>query len=135
MFTDILPDAHWCEITEGRDFFEWSERVDWMISNPPYTLTRAWFRHSYLFADDIVYLVPLRNIFSGYGFVKEIYEYGGIVEIRCYGTGGRLGFPMGNAVGAVHIRRGWAGPTTFSFWDSLTPVATQAQQAFDFEGD
>lgn len=119
-FHDLLPaGSPWCEIAEGVDFFDWHARADWIIGNPPYSLTRKWFRHSYDLADDLVYLVPLRNVFSGYGFIREIYEYGGIVEIRCYGTGNRLGFPMGNAVGAIHMRRGWDGPTTLSFFDPL----------------
>ena len=51
--------------------------------------------------------------------VREIHEFGGIREIRTYGTGGRLGFPMGNAVGAMHIQRGYRGETAFSFHDPI----------------
>lgn len=120
VFLDFLPHGSpWCEITEGVDFFEWTTPVDWVIGNPPYSLTRPWFKHSYTIADQLVYLVPLRNVFSGYGFVREIHEWGGIREIRTYGTGGRLGFPMGNAVGAMHIERGYRGGTVFSFFDPL----------------
>lgn len=125
-FTDHLPDAEWCEIIDGRDFFAWSEPVDWVISNPPYSLTRPWFKHSYRIARHLCYLVPLRNVFSGYGFVREIHAFGGIREIRVYGTGGRLGFPMGNAVGAMHIERGYGGPTSFSFYDDLALVDWEA---------
>lgn len=115
VFMDLLPDgSDWCEIAEGKDFFEWTDPVDWVISNPPYSMTRQWFRHSYSIARNLVYLVPLRNVFSGYGFLREIADFGGIVEIRTYGTGAKLGFPMGNAIGAFHIRRGYAGPTKFS---------------------
>jgi len=125
-FHDLMPGGSpWCEITDGRDFFAWTTPVDWVIGNPPYSMTRRWFRHSYEIAENLVYLIPLRNLFSGYGFVREVYEYGSIVEIRCYGTGGRLGFPMGNAVGAVHVRRGHRGPMEFSFYDELAaPTAT-----------
>lgn len=117
VFTDAMPTAEWCEITDGRDFFDWTSHVDWVVSNPPYSLTRPWFKHSYAVADNLLYLVPLRNVFSGYGFLREIDEYGGIVEIRVYGTGGKLGFPMGNAVGAFHIQRGYVGATQFSYFD------------------
>lgn len=125
-FHDLLdPGAPWCEADEGVDFFKFTDRVDWVIGNPPYSLTRKWFRHSYTIADHLLYLVPLRNIFSGYGFVKEIHEFGGIAEIRTYGTGGRLGFPMGNAVGAMHVVRGWTETTRFSFYDDIqAPEAT-----------
>lgn len=114
-FTDALPGAYWCEITEGRDFFAWTTHVDWALGNPPYSLTRQWFRHSYKIAEHLLYLVPLRNVFSGFGFVREIYDFGGIVEIRHYGTGGSLGFPMGNAVGAFHIQCGYVGDMKTSF--------------------
>lgn len=119
-FWNLLPlNSPWCEITDGRDFFDWQTPVDWVIGNPPYSITRKWFRHSYTIADQLLYLVPLRNIFSGYGFVREIHEYGGIREIRTYGTGGRLGFPMGNAVGVLHIQRGYRGATQMTFYDPL----------------
>lgn len=120
VFLDYLPaGSEWCEITHGRDFFEWTQPVDWVVSNPPYSLTRPWFKHSYTVADHLLYLVPLRNVFSGYGFVREIYEFGGIREIRLYGTGGKLGFPMGNAVGAMHIERGYVGAASFSFYEPM----------------
>lgn len=125
-FMRHLPaDTDWCEITDGRDFFDWHTPVDWVISNPPYSLTREWFRHSYTIAANLVYLVPLRNVFSGHGFLREIHTYGGIREIRCYGTGGTLGFPMGNAVGAMHVARGWRGPTVFSFYEDLAARPVQ----------
>lgn len=119
----LPPDSPWCEITDGRDFFDFEQRVDWTIGNPPYSLTRKWFRHSYRIADHLLYLVPLRNVFSGYGFVREINEFGGIREIRVYGTGGRLGFPMGNAVGAFHIVRGYRKFQLWSFYDELDRTA------------
>lgn len=117
VFTDLLPSARWCEIDQGVDFFDHRDSVDWVFTNPPYSKTRLCFNHAARFAANIVFLVPLRNIFSGYGFVCEIYHYGGIAAIRLYGTGGRVGFPMGNAVGAMHFKRGYDGPTDWSFYE------------------
>lgn len=115
-FMRVLPkNTDWCEIEQGRDFFEWDSMVDWVVGNPPYSMTREWFRHSYKIAQNLLYLVPLRNVFSGFGFVREIYDFGGIVEIRHYGTGGSLGFPMGNAVGAFHIQHDYRGPCAMTF--------------------
>lgn len=117
VFLEFLPsDTHWCEISEGVDFYEWTSCVDWIISNPPYSQTRPWLKHSYQIADNIVYLVPFRNITSGYGLLVEMREYGWMKEVRCYGTGGKLGFPMGNAIVAIHIERGYRGDTGFSFY-------------------
>lgn len=116
VFTALLPDADWCEIDEGRDFFDWHRPVDWIITNPPYSKLRPVFRHAASLAHDIVFLVPLRNVFSGFGFVREVFSYGGIAEIRVYGTGGSIGFPMGNCVGAMHFRQDYAGPTNWTFY-------------------
>ena len=114
VFLRYMPGIEWCEIDKGRDFFDWREPVDWIVTNPPYSKTRPCFRHAATIADNIVFLVPLRNVFSGYGFVREILDYGGMVAIRVYGTGARLGFPMGNACGAIHFQRGYRGPTTWT---------------------
>jgi hypothetical protein len=114
VFMDLMPGADWCEIDDGRDFFEWSEPVDWIVTNPPYSKTRACFAHAAKFARDVVFLLPLRNVFSGFGFIVDIRAFGGIAEIRTYGTGTRLGFPMGNAVGAIHFKRAHAGAMRWS---------------------
>jgi hypothetical protein len=105
-FTRCLPMAEWCEITEGRDFFAWSYPVDWIITNPPYSLTREFLRHAMKVAANVVFLLPARNIFSGYGTVRECAGWGGICQIRWYGTGSLLDFPMGNAIAAIHWKRG-----------------------------
>lgn len=118
VFTNLLPQAEWCEIEDGIDFFDYAKAIDWIITNPPYSKTRPCFRHAAKIAKNIVFLVPLRNVFSGYGFIKEIMDYGGIKEIRTYGTGGRLGFPMGNAVGAMYFQRNYKGETRWTNYES-----------------
>lgn len=114
IFLSYLPSASWREIDEGRDFFDWRTPVDWIVTNPPYSKTRPCFRHAATIAREIVFLVPLRNVFSGYGFVREIRAFGGIRAIRLYGTGGNCGFPMGNAIGAMQFSASYAGPTSWS---------------------
>lgn len=115
--SSLLPaDALWCEIDEGRDFFNFAGKVDWIITNPPYSLTRPFFNHAASVANDIVFLVPARNVVSGYGFVRDIHAWGGTVEIRWYGTGTKLGFPMGNAIAAFHWRKRYRGQTAQSFF-------------------
>jgi hypothetical protein len=115
---NLLPaDALWCEIDDGRDFFTFSQSVDWIVSNPPYDQTRAFMRHAFTLADNVVFLVPARNIFSGYGTVCEMRGWGGMKEIRWYGTGSKLGFPMGNAIAAFHWKRHHDGPTAQSFYE------------------
>jgi hypothetical protein len=117
-FLKHLPtNAFWCEISEGRDFFEWQQPVDWIITNPPYSKTRPFMKHAFKVARNVVYLIPARNLFSGYGTVREATSYGGMKNLRWYGTGASLGFPMGNAIAAVHWEKGYVGPTHQTFYE------------------
>jgi hypothetical protein len=46
-FYDLLPEPrHWCEIAQGIDFFDWKTPVDWIISNPPYSIFDEFLTHS-----------------------------------------------------------------------------------------
>lgn len=36
----------WCEISDGLDFFEFNEEVDWIISNPPFSILTKVFEHT-----------------------------------------------------------------------------------------
>lgn len=36
----------WCEISDGRDFFEFNEEVDWIISNPPFSKLNDVLEHT-----------------------------------------------------------------------------------------
>ena len=127
-FFDKMPSgAEWCEIREGRDFFEWRDPVDWIVSNPPYSNFRVFLNHSFTVADNIVYLVPVKNVFSAYGMLKEVKEYGGIAGIRFYGGGARVNFPMGNAIGAVHFKRGHSGPCEMTHYTPNDQVRTHAR--------
>jgi hypothetical protein len=116
-FLRYLPQTtKWCEISEGIDFFAWIDRVDWIIGNPPYSIFDEWLERSFNLAEDIVYLLPLHIIFRAFGRMKLCYKYGWIKHIRIYGTGSLLGFPTGNAVGAVHFVREYWGDTSWSWY-------------------
>lgn len=39
-------DRHWCEIAEGRDFLDWHQPVDWVMTNPPWSRLRDFSRHA-----------------------------------------------------------------------------------------
>ena len=69
---------HYSEIDEGLDFFDFNNKVDWIISNPPYSLYTEVMRHSYELAENIVYLIPLSKLVSSMGRIRELKRYGGI---------------------------------------------------------
>ncbi|OWJ88414.1 hypothetical protein CDV54_21230 [Paracoccus yeei] len=57
-FHDGFPthlDRHWCEIGEGRDFFDWQQPVDRVMTNPPWSRLREFTRHAMRIAPNIVW--------------------------------------------------------------------------------
>jgi len=115
-FWKHMPGAEWCEVRDGRDFFAWHEKVDWIVSNPPYSIFADWMAHSLEIAEHIVYLIPLAKVFSVEKRIRDIYRVGGIVETRLYGAGTTLGFPFGWPCGAVYVRVGYRGPMAWTFY-------------------
>lgn len=108
-FADLMPGCEWCEIREGRDFYNWREPVDWIVSNPPYSVFSDFLRHSMSVAKNIVYLIPVNKIFNSDRMMREIWAWGGVPEIYIIGGGAALGFPIGFCIGAVHLQKGYGG--------------------------
>lgn len=121
-FFDQLPKkSEWCEISEGKDFFAYSNRVDWIVSNPPYSIFSEWLQHSFKIASNIVYLIPTNKPFNSYSLMLKIRHYGGIPHIRHYGPGSI--FPaagIGFAISAVHFKKEYDGPIYTSFAKEAT---------------
>jgi len=112
-FYDQLPDGiekEWCETDLGRNFFDYKEHVDWIISNPPYSIFTELMLHSYEIADNIVYLIPLNKVVSSMGRVRELAAYGGIPYIFILSPK-KCGFPFGFPACAVWIKKGHKGDT------------------------
>jgi hypothetical protein len=108
-FWKHMPGAEWCEIREGVDFMAWTEPVDWIVSNPPYSIFLDWLKHSMSLAPDIVYLIPLFKVWQSEKVMRAIQEWGGLRETLIVGSGRKIGFPTGFSIGAVHFQRGWHG--------------------------
>jgi hypothetical protein len=122
VFLRHLPaGTDWCEIEKGRDFFQWTEPVDWLFGNPPYSVFSDWLRHSFTIAKDIVYLIPVNKVFNSYTMMRDIERWGGVREIYTIAAGGSLRFPVGFAVGAVHLQRGYRGGTVTTFSKVVKP--------------
>ena len=45
-FDNMRKPSVWGEIEEGRDFFEFDSQVDWIISNPPFSMITKILEHS-----------------------------------------------------------------------------------------
>lgn len=115
-FYDYLPQngRDWCEIENGRDFYQYTQHVDWCIGNPPYSHLLSWIRHSFSIAENIVYLVPLHRVMASAQFLSDVNQWGGLKEVFFIGTGTDAGFPFGHALAAVYYQREWRGGTTWT---------------------
>lgn len=110
-FFDALP-AHvepdWCEIAMGRDFFGYTRKVDWIITNPPYSVFRNFLFHALDVADNIVFLCPL-NHFSTKRRLRQIGTEGFGFKRVILTPQPRDWTSAGFQIAATHLQRGWTG--------------------------
>lgn len=100
----FLDGADWCEITEGKDFFNYNKKVDYIFTNPPWSKIRPFLQRSMELADDIYFLFTINHLWTK-ARLRDIQKEGfGIVEICLFDTPKE--FPQsGFQCGMVHIRR------------------------------
>lgn len=100
----------WCEIEKGKNFFDYVNKVDWIVTNPPYSIFGEVLLHSLKIADNIVYLIPINKLTSSFTRVKNIANWGGVPKIIIMSPK-KINFPFGFAVGAVYFKKGYKGNT------------------------
>ena len=65
-FYDAFPDdmvKAYCEIEMGSDFFDWTEPVHWVISNPPFSQLTRWIEHTLNVATvGFAYIMPTYSL-------------------------------------------------------------------------
>jgi hypothetical protein len=114
-FFNNLDNADWCEIAEGKDFFDYHNHVDWIITNPPWSLMRQFLQHGMSIADNIVYLTSI-NHYTTKRRIQDMQAAGfGIKEFFCVATPPKPWPQSGFQLAAVHTARGYEGPIIFSF--------------------
>ena len=115
-FYKYLPlDSLWCEAKEGRDFFDFDEPVDWIVSNPPYSIFAKWLRHSFKISHNIVYLIPIIRCFVSTAIIGDIKTFGGIKEIFVFKESCFTDWSINFAIGAVHFQRNYTGGIAVTF--------------------
>ena len=111
VFLKYLPsDTMWCEIADGKNYYDFNEQVDWIVTNPPYSDFDRFLAHSFDLAENTVLLVPVAKMFKSMGTIKRVFGYGGIVSIHWL-PASSAGFPFGFPCGVFHIKRGYKGNT------------------------
>ncbi len=111
-FLKYMPGADWCEIKKGVDFMEYSQSVDWIITNPPWSKFKPFLIKAMEVSENIVFLVTINHLWTK-ARLKAIYDNGFyIAEIIAIPTPKK--FPqMGFQLGVVHIKRGQSNHIKF----------------------
>lgn len=104
-FASVGINPDWCEIDEGKDFFEYNEKVDWIISNFPWSLHREFMKHSMEISDNIVTLVTINHILALKARLRDIKNVGFYIrELVLVDTPKE--FPQsGFQLAAIHLNR------------------------------
>lgn len=108
-----VTEIKWCEISEGKDFFAFNERVDWVITNPPWSKMRKFLQRAYELADDVAFLMTINHCWTKARRRDREKAGFGIKEI-CI-TKVPPNFPQtGFELGMVHFKRGYEGDIKLS---------------------
>lgn len=104
-----------CEIAKGVDFFDFHQKVDWIITNPPWSLARKFAIHSYELADNIVFLITLNHFTALKARFRDMEEAGfAIREIALVDTPPKPWPQSGFQLGAIHFQRGYKSKVGFT---------------------
>lgn len=99
-----------CELSEGTSFYDFKGKVDWIITNPPWSDMRNFLLKAYSVADNIVYLCTLTH-FCTTARLREMKGAGfGFKEFYGVETPSKPWPQSGFKVGAAHLQRNYLGP-------------------------
>ncbi len=104
-----------CEIAKGKDFFKFETRVDWVITNPPWSLARKFAQHAYELADNVVFLITINHFTALKARFRDMEKAGfAIREIALVDTPPKPWPQSGFQLGAIHFQRGYKARTEFT---------------------
>jgi len=116
-FYDNYPgdNNEWCELGEGKDFLTYNTKVDWIITNPPWSKMQQFLLHGMKIADNIVYLTTI-NHYTTKKRIRDMRENNfAIKEIYCVPTP-KFPWPqLGFQLGAIHTQRNYTGDIKMSY--------------------
>ena len=113
-FLKFLPkDTLWCEISEGKNFFDFNDKVNWIITNPPWSQIRKFLQHSMKISKNVCFLFTINHLWTK-ARIRDIKEAGfGIKEIVIFDTPDNFP-PLGFQVGMIHLQSKYSEDIIFS---------------------
>lgn len=114
----MTEDKDWCELAEDKDFLFYDQKVDWIITNPPWSKMREFLEHGMKISNNIVYLTTI-NHYTTKRRIRDMKQNGFALK-EIYNIVTPKSFPQsGFQVAAVHTMKGYEGNITFSFSKEL----------------
>ncbi len=116
-FYDNFPtdNKDWCELGENKDFLTYSDKVDWIITNPPWSKMQQFLEHGMKIADNIVYLTSV-NHYTTKRRIRDMRKYNfGVVEVYCIETPPKPWPQLGFQLAAVYTKRDYDGDVRISY--------------------
>lgn len=120
-FYDNFPgdSNEWCELGEGVDFLTYNKKVDWIITNPPWSKMQQFLFQGMKISNNIVYLTTI-NHYTTKKRIRDMRENNfAIKEIYCVPTPKNPWPQLGFQLGAIHTQRGYSGEITMSYSPGL----------------
>ena len=98
------------ELEKGSDFFDYRKKVDWIITNPPWSKARDFLIHSYEISDNVVFLITLHHVLCLRARIRDMgFANFGLKEVVICDTPPKPWPQSGFQLGAIHIQRNFSG--------------------------
>lgn len=95
----------WCEIDKGRDFLQYDDHVDWIVTNPPYSTFDQMLNKMMDVSTNMILVIPVNKLLSSMKKLLAMKHRGFYIHhIHYLGSGRSIGFPFGFPVGAMLIK-------------------------------
>jgi len=115
-FYDNLPwEKYRCEIDDWLDFFKWDKPVDWIITNPPYSIYDDFLIHAMEVANNIVFFVPLQKAFKSAKIFNLMDSYGWLKEVLYMWTWSKHWFPFWFTVWCLYFQKWYKWQCTINY--------------------
>ena len=112
----LPPNTEWCELAEGKNFYNYNKKVDWIITNPPYSDFDRFLYYSLKISSNFVFLAPLSKIFKNMRNINNILKWGNFVSIHIL-PANKAGFPFNLPCAIYYMKKGYTGETKILSFD------------------